>query len=194
MRHHLVLGSCLGLLLSTATGLYGEDLYNPKTFKSLTGDSKAFRVGDLITVQVYENSSASTSTDTSTQRTNSMNAGLSVTPSGKQWGGTLGVNGSFDGGGTTQRANRLLATLSVTVREILPNGELKLAGEQLLTVNGEKHKVFLEGRARAQDISSENTVLSTRLADAKINYVGDGDLTARQKRGWWRRLMDGLGF
>jgi flagellar L-ring protein precursor FlgH len=84
--------------------------------------------------------------------------------------------------------------LTVTVREVLPNGDLKVSGEQILTVNNEKHKVTLEGRVRQQDVSSDNVVLSSRLADAQINYVGDGDLSDRQKRAFWRRVADWLGL
>jgi len=171
-----------------------QSLYNESNYRALAGDNKAFRVGDVITVQVYENSSATSSADTSTQRTNNLSAAASTLSGSRQLGGSIGVAGNFGGGGKTQRANRLLATLSVNVQEILPNGDLKVSGEQLLTVNEEQHKVNLEGRVRPQDISSDNVVLSTRLADARIDYIGEGDLSERQKRGWWRKLVDWLGL
>jgi flagellar L-ring protein FlgH len=170
-----------------------ESLYREETYRPLAGDNKAYRVGDSITVQVFESSSASTSTDTNTQRKNSLNASVTALQL-RQRGFGIGVSGDFDGGGTTQRANRLLATLTVTVREALPNGDLKIGGEQLLKVNEELHRVNLEGRVRPQDISDGNVVLSTRLADARITYVGDGDLSERQKRGLWRQVVDWLGF
>jgi flagellar L-ring protein precursor FlgH len=185
---------CAALLAAFASATPAQQLYNEATYRALAGDRKALRVGDVITVQVYEQSSATTSTDTSTQRTNALNAGYASTRSGGQHGGSIAVGGSFDGGGTTQRANKLLVTLSVSVREVLPNGDLKLAGEQTLTVNEEQHKVSLEGRVRPQDVSGDNIVLSTRLADAHIEYLGDGDLSDRQKRGWWRKLLDALGL
>ncbi len=106
----------------------------------------------------------------------------------------MNVAGDFDGGGTTQRTNKLLATITVAVKEVLPTGDLRVAGEQLLTVNDEQHKVSLEGRVRPQDISDGNVVLSTRLAEAHINYVGDGELSDRQRRAWWRKLLDLLGL
>lgn len=184
-----------GLLCALAAHVAAQSLYDEKTYQTLASDHKAFRVGDLITVQVIEQSSASTSTDTSTQRTNSVTAGVSTSlASNHQVNGSLSLGGSFDGGGTTQRANKLLATLSVTVREVLPNGDLKVAGEQLLTVNGEQHRVNLQGQIRPQDISTDNLVLSNRLADAHIDYVGDGDLSDRQKRAWWRSVVDWLGL
>lgn len=174
-------------------GAGAESLYSEQTFRPLAGDHKAYRVGDVVTVQVLENSSATTSTDTSTARKNSLNATLATPPS-RQRGFGLAMAGDFDGGGTTQRASRLLATLAVTVREVLPNGDLQLGGEQVLTVNGEQHRVQLEGRVRPQDITDANAVLSTRLADARITYVGSGDLSERQKRSLWRSAMDWLGF
>lgn len=175
-----------------------ESLYSEAGYRPLAADAKASRIGDVITVQIFENSSASSSADTSTQRKNALSAGANVTNTARQFGmnfeasGTLG--GSFEGGGTTQRANRLLATITVTVKAVKENGDLEVAGEQLLTVNDEQHKVRVEGRVRPQDVSSDNVVLSTRLTDARILYVGDGDLSERNKRAWWRMLLDFLGL
>lgn len=185
--------AALGLAAAPAAG---ESLYVASTYRSLTEDRKAFRVGDVLTVQVYENSSASTSTDTSTRRNNALAAslGASAVAGGRNLTGAVNLGGTFDGGGTTQRANRLLATVTVRVREVLPGGDLRLAGAQSLTVNAEEQRVIVEGIARPQDVSPDNVVLSTRLADARIDYAGDGDLSQRGRRGWWRRLVDWLGF
>lgn len=177
-----------------ATAARADSLYVAGTFRPLAADIKAFRVGDVLTVQVFESSTASTTTDTTTRRKNDLGASFGNVNTGRQFGGTLSVNGDFEGGGATERSNKLLATLTVSVREVLPSGDLKVEGEQVLTVNEEQHLVRVEGRVRPQDISSDNVVLSTRLADARIHYLGDGDLSERQKRGWWRRLVDWLGF
>lgn len=178
----------------TVTPARAQKLFNEKTYRALAADRKALDVGDIITVQVFEQSSASTTTDTSTQRSNALGAGLTIANTGVQHGGSLSATGSFDGGGTTQRANKLLVTISVTVRQVLPNGDLVISGEQSLTVNKEQHKVALEGRVRPQDVAGDNTVLSTRLADTHIEYVGDGDLSDRATRAWWRHLLDILGL
>ena len=180
-------------LLGLGLGAAATSLYNESTFRPLTGDNKAFRVGDVLTVQVFENSSATTSTDTGTRRKNNLNAELThgtrrVAETG------IAVGGDFDGGGRTQRANRVLITLSVSVREVLPNGDLRVQGEQLLLVNEEQQKVTLEGRVRPQDVSDGNVVLSTRLADARITYLGEGEVSLRQQRAWWRKLLDWVGM
>ncbi len=178
--------------LASATG-HGGSLYDESTFKPLIADNKAFRVGDLLTVQVFENSSASSSADTGTRRRNNLNAQLSHA-GGKVADTGIGVNGDFDGGGRTQRSSRLLITLSVSVREVLANGDLRVSGDQLLAVNSEQQRVTVEGRVRPQDVSEGNLVQSTRLADARITYLGEGEVSERQQRAWWRRLLDLVGM
>jgi flagellar L-ring protein precursor FlgH len=184
----------LGLLLACAATLHagGTSLYDEATYRPLAADHKAHRVGDVLTVQVFENSSASASADTDTRRRNNLAAAL--THGAHRSDAALGVGGDFDGGGSTQRANRVLITLSVTVREVLPNGDLRVAGEQTLAINQEQQRVTLEGRVRPQDVSDANVVLSTRLADARITYLGEGELSQRQQRAWWRKLADWVGL
>jgi flagellar L-ring protein FlgH len=184
--------SCILALSMGIASAQGVSLYDEKTYRPLTGDNKAFRIGDMLTVQVFENSSASTSADTGTSRKNGIAAelghrGTTVAQT------SIALAGNFEGGGRTQRANRLLVTLSVSVREILPNGDLRVSGEQTLTVNQEPQRVTLDGRVRPLDISDANIVLSTRLADARITYVGEGDIAERNQRPWWRKLMDWIG-
>jgi len=179
--------------LSVAVCTQAQSLYDEKSFRSLAADNKAFRVGDLLTVQVVENSAAQANADTGTRRKNNLSVQLDRPKLGPTSVG-LATSGDFDGGGRTARAGKLLAQLSVTVREVLPNGDLRVSGEQLLLINEEQQKIDLEGRVRPQDISDGNVVLSSRLADARINYVGQGDLADRQKPAWWRKVFDWLGL
>jgi flagellar L-ring protein FlgH len=184
---------CIALAMAGATlPASAISLYDEATFRPLTGDRKAFRVGDVLTVQVFENSSATTTSDVDTRRKNSINAEL--THGTRRSATGVGVNGEFDGGGRTQRTNRMLITLSVTVQEVLPNGDLRLGGEQLMVVNKEEQRVKLEGRVRPQDVTDGNVVMSTRLADARITYVGEGEVSERQNRAWWRKLLDWAGL
>jgi len=189
-----VLKICMwAAVAATPAFVHAESLYQEGAYRPLTADNKAFRIGDVVTVQVLENSSATTNADTTTRRKNGITADFSLTRNPNV---TAGVNvaGDFDGGGRTQRASKLLAQLTVSVTAIQPNGDLQLAGEQVLFVNDEEQRVKLQGRARPQDISDGNIIVSTRLADAKITYVGEGDLSDRQRRSWWRSFMDWIGF
>lgn len=197
MKKTLSAYGLLGLLVLaaqvTVTPALAESLYSERQFRPLTADNKAFRIDDVITVQVYENASAAANADTATRRKNDVGGNLSVTRT-PPFAANLNVAGDFDGGGRTSRAGKVLALLTVRVQDILPNGDLRVAGEQLLVINGEQQRINLEGRVRPLDISDGNVVLSTRIADARITYVGEGDLSERQTRAWWRKALDFLGL
>lgn len=185
--------AAVALAVGAMNPAHAQSLYDAATFRPLTADQKAFRVGDVVTVQVMESASAAANADTGSRRSNSLGGQVIHAKSPAVRVG-LETNGEFDGGGRTSRTGRLLAQLSVTVREVLPNGDLRLEGEQLLTINDEQQRINLEGRARPQDISDGNVVLSTRLSNARITYIGEGDLADRQRPAWWRKVLDWFGF
>jgi len=187
-----LMGLALTLVFASANA-QAESLYDPTLYRSLGTDRKAARIGDVLTVQVVETSSATSSADTSTGRKSSIDAEFRLSRRPTTSGG-LEVDSDFDGGGKTQRSGRLLAQMSVNVVDIAPNGDLYVKGDQLLTVNDEQQKIHLKGRVRPQDISPGNVVLSTRLAEAEIIYVGEGELAGRQRPAWWNRFLNWLGF
>jgi flagellar L-ring protein precursor FlgH len=88
----------------------------------------------------------------------------------------------------------MLAQMTVTVTSVGANGDLFVTGEQLLEINADKQRIKVEGRVRPLDISDTNTVLSYRLADARISYLGDGELANHQHQGFWSRLFTMAGF
>lgn len=178
------------LLLSCAAD--AVSLYNESTYQALASDQKARQRGDLLTVLVYENSSATSAANTTAGR--DADVGLDVQNLTRSRSIGAGTGNQMNGRGRTQREGRVVAQITVTVQDVLQNGDLLVAGEHLLEVNNEKQQIRLEGRARAQDVTDTNTVLSTRLADAKISYVGEGDLADRQRPGWWQKIWTWLGL
>lgn len=169
------------------SSVQADSLYNPRTFQPLTSDVRVRHVGDLITVMVYESSSASSSANTTASR--EANVGLGVQAQKHQYTGAIKASNQSDGGGKTAREGKVLAQITVAVREITPSGDLIIGGEQLLEINNERQRIALEGRVRPQDISETNVVLSTRIADAHIRYAGQGDLSDKQRPAWWQRLL-----
>jgi flagellar L-ring protein FlgH len=167
-------------------------LYSDAQFQSLTADKRRFEVGEVLTVMVYENASATSSADTGTNRDSSV--GLGVNLSNWNKGAAVTANNDFNGTGRTQRAGRLLAQITVLVREVLPNGDLRVGGEQLLEINGEKQAIRAEGRVRPRDVSEANVVLSSRLAEARLAFVGDGVLGDMQRPRWWQKLLGLFGI
>lgn len=178
--------------LAAAGPLHAQSLYNEATFTPLVADHRARQPGDVLTVLVYETSSATTSADTAMQRRNEFSVGASWDRHNHR--AALGTSNVFDGGGTVRRSGRLLAQLTVTVTGIAENGDLLVAGEQNVEINSDMQHFSLEGRVRPIDITNNNTVLSNRIADARINYLGDGELAERQRPGFWSKVMTWLGF
>ena len=179
-------------LLAAPALAAAQSLYQDGSFRSLTADPRARAVGDALTVLVVESSSASSSANTTTDK----RGGLGVTLSGtsRTEKGAIDLNENFAGKGSIQRSGRLAAQLSVTVLDVAPNGDLWVGGRQLIEVNGEKQQIELQGRVRPVDISESNTVLSSRLADARISYVGAGVLGEKQRPGIVSRILSWLGL
>ncbi|MBV8464765.1 MAG: flagellar basal body L-ring protein FlgH [Burkholderiales bacterium] len=180
------------LLALAAIGTQAENLYDEQTYRPLASDKRAHLPGDAITVLIYENSSATTSADTNVQR--NTNAGLQASADQHAHQAAIGTNATFDGGGTIQRSDNLLAQITATVDHIAPNGDLWIKGEQVVEINSDKQRIKIEGRIRTLDISDSNTVPSNRVAEAKISYLGDGDLASHQKPGWISRFFSWAGL
>jgi flagellar L-ring protein precursor FlgH len=183
----------LGLAFACVSQASAESLFSESTYRPLVSDNKAHRLGDVLTVLVVENATAASSADTGGQRKQGL--GFDYTDTLHQSRSINGqLNNNFDGRGVTERSGRLLAQISVSVVGVLPNGELQVAGEQLLEINRESQRIKLEGRVRPQDVSDANTVASTRIADARISYVGDGDVSLRARPSWWHNLLTWIGL
>ncbi len=162
---------------------------------SLITTPRAGRVGDIVTVQIVESSSASNSATTTTGRSSSIAGGIEkffdledyVTPYTQVAGG---LESDFEGDGSTDRSGKLKATISARVVEELPNGDLRIAGSREMAVNNERQFITLTGFVRPRDIDHTNTVLSTYISDARITYSGSGVINDRQRPGWMMRTLD----
>jgi flagellar L-ring protein precursor FlgH len=186
----------LTLCLAGAWPAAAVDLYREGEYRPLTADARAFRVGDTLSVLVVETSSASSSADTGTRRnTDAALSGSVQTRSVDRRGEvTLAADNNFTGGARTARAGKLLAQIAVTVVGVEPNGDLRISGEQLLDVNDEQQRIRIEGRVRRNDIGESNSVVSSRIADARIYYSGEGVLAEGQRPGWITRVLRWLGL
>ena len=159
-------------------------------------NQKARMVGDIITINIVESSSASNNAATQTDRKSGISGGVenlfgwenSYDSNDKFFNPFGTVKGdlasTFDGSGTTTRSGKLNAYMTARVTEILPNGDYKIVGTRDVTVNNEKQYMMLSGLVRPRDVSAENVVLSTYIADAKITYSGAGIINDRQQPGW----------
>lgn len=159
---------------------------------SLTSDSRAYRVGDAVTVILQETTQASKRAGTSFSKGSS----ASVAPIGalgKTFGKTgieIAADRNFEGDATSTQQNALSGALTVIVQEVLPNGLLRVAGEKNLMLNQGEEFVRLKGFIRAQDIDNDNQVSSLRVANARIAYSGKGALADANQPGWLTRFFN----
>ena len=176
---------------STSRGVSGG-VFTGETV-SLTSDSRAYRVGDAVTVILQETTQASKRAGTSFSQGSSV--GVSpIAALGKTFGKTaidISADRSFEGDATSTQQNALSGALTVIVQEVLPNGLLRVAGEKNLTLNQGEEFVRLKGFVRAQDIDNDNQVSSLRVANARIAYSGKGALAESNQPGWLTRFFTG---
>ena len=191
MMRRLVLGMILAAAPITAAA--ADDLYRGSNWASLAADRKASAVGDLVTVVILTNNSASNSVAKGSKRDTAMNGNVSFANTFNKSAG-VSFGGTFDGQGSTARSDRIAAQLSATVDRVLPNGDLMISGWQVLKVNGETTNVKISGRVRPSDIDGSNQVLSSRIADAKIDYDGKGFASRSAKPGIITRIFRFLGL
>lgn len=187
-----ILRVIVALVLASSMLCNAEDLYQGHAYQSLISDRRAHQVGDVLTVLVVENSSATATAGTGTDKSNDLGIRFSIP--NRQESSSIGVGEEFDGQGRIARSGRLLAQLSVTVQDVGANGDLWISGDQLIEINEEKQSINLSGRVRPIDIDERNTVLSTRIANAEIKYIGDGVLADNQRKGWLSKVITFLGL
>ena len=171
--------------------------------KSLFADNKASSPGDIVTVAIYEQASASRQANTSTDRSSSLSAGLSNffgLEGSEQVSKNLDLanmlqgstENSFSGSGSTSRQEDLTATITTQVVSALPNGNLRIQGRKRVVVNNEEQYIGLSGVVRPEDINDVNVVDSQYVLDAEIIYAGRGPLSDKQRPGWFVRVMDNV--
>lgn len=161
-----------------------------KNSKGMFADSKARKVGDIVTILIAESMSTSqkAASDFTKDLKHDNAAGvgpiLKILPE-------IAVDSSQSGSaeGSRMRTSSLVAKITAQVIEVLPNGNLRIEGKSVLDIDTEKQELTITGTVRSQDISPENTVLSTYLADIQIKCSGKGAIADRQKEGLISKLI-----
>lgn len=152
-------------------------------------DRRAAQVGDILTVELDESFSASKQQTSSGNKQNDYDLNLpGVFGAGivdKYLDG--GTTQNFSGSGQASQSNSLTGRMSVSVVRILPGGNLEILGQKKLTLNNGDEYIRLRGIVRPADIGSDNIVLSNRIANAEIKYIGAGQLADTAKPGWLRQ-------
>lgn len=161
-------------------------------YAPLTSGQRAARVGDVLTIQLLERTTAGITNSTDTGKDGSF--GLTPPATGPlslfdPSDVNISGNQSFKGKGNAAQSNTLSGELSVTIAAVYPNGTMLVKGEKRVALNRGDEFVQFSGIVRAADISADNRVVSTRVADAKINYKGKGDIARSSSQGWLQRFF-----
>ena len=171
-------------------------IYHDNQNMELFSDARAHRVGDILTVVLVESTQASKKASTSTSKKDKADVaaptimGKDLTINGNPLSVGLDSERNFDGSGSSSQSNQLTGQITVTVAQRLSNGNLIVRGEKWLTINQGQELVRIAGIVRPQDIGQDNTVASTRVADARISYTGRGTLADANTRGWLSRFFN----
>jgi flagellar L-ring protein precursor FlgH len=157
-------------------------------------DARALRENDLVVVRVEEVADAKRSADTDMTHRSDLSATAAFMKAvGDARPPQTIAQGTFDkrfqGLGTTARTERLTATVPALVRKVLPNGNLFIEGHRVVLVNSEEHHFYISGVVRPIDIDQENSVKSSMVADAEIEFTGRGILSENQRQGWLSRFL-----
>jgi len=167
-------------------------------------DTKARKVGDIVTITIAENTTSSQTATTQTSKASDYNmqtGRLLGLPGNLGVQNFLGLGSGFtpdldatitnthDGSGTTTRNGSLNTTMTAIIKEILPSGNYRIEGKRSVTVNYEEQILVLSGIVRKEDINFDNTISSTLIANSSITYEGRGAITDQQRVGWAGKIL-----
>jgi flagellar L-ring protein precursor FlgH len=170
-------------------------IFQPVGYRPLFEDRKPRYVGDLLTIQINERLNASQSANSSSERTAEFDAafpgvrgvlGTRINP----LAATANATNTFDGKGATSSSNLFTGTISVTVIEVLANGNLRVAGEKQIGIRRNSEALRFTGVIDPARIQPGNTISSTQVADVRLDYRGGGYIEEAQIKGWLSRFFD----
>jgi flagellar L-ring protein FlgH len=165
-------------------------------------DTRAVRVGDFVIIHINESADAQGDSNTNLSRDSSGSSGfdamLGLVPALKRAYPDIdptklisfASQSAFTGSGTTERKGQLSGDIAVRVVREMPNSDLFIEGTKVVLINNEEYHLYLSGLVRPTDIAQDNSIQSTRIADAQIEFTGRGDLADQQRKGWFARLVD----
>lgn len=180
----VVIGFCLSARAS--------DLLDISKFRALTADKVAYRVGDTVTILILEQSRAVSSAETNSDKEVRINASAYDNTRENDLG--VAIASGTGGEAITERNGFLSGQITVTVKEKNSLGHLIVEGTQVILINGEEQSIKIKGALRQEDIAKNNTVISNRLTDAKLEFTGKGDISEAQKKGIIARFFSWLGL
>ena len=170
---------------------HSDSIYQAESAWLLHEDIRARRVGDMLTVLLLEQTDAEHSAETGSSKNSSSSISNPVIfgNSPSSFENSLDSDHSFDGSGESSQSNSLNGNVTVIVVDVLANGNLVVQGEKWININQGEEFIRLRGIVRPNDINPDNTIASTRIANADIQYGGDSFLADSNEPGWLTKFL-----
>lgn len=186
-------------IVNSSGSIYQASQPSSFGYQPMFEDRRPRNIGDVLTIVLQENVSASKSSSINAGRNGGVNLGVKTVPHfldglvgrGKVDTDISGSN-DFKGSGGANAKNTFSGTITVTVQDVMINGNLKVIGEKQIAINQGTEFIRFSGVVNPRTISGNNTVISTQVADARIEYVGNGYIDEAQTMGWLQRLFFNL--
>jgi flagellar L-ring protein precursor FlgH len=165
-------------------------------------DTRALRVGDTVIVRIDEHADAQGDATTELNKDTNRNAGIeaffALMPKLQRENPNLDPSqllsmaskSDFNGEGHTTREGSLVGTIGVHVKKELPNGDLFIEGTKVVMINHEEYHLYISGVIRATDIAQDNSIASSLISDARVEFTGRGDINDQVERGWLTKVLD----
>jgi flagellar L-ring protein FlgH len=195
----------LALAVVLATASRADSLWptSGQSARGIYADRKASASGDILTIVIAESAIAQSSQNKKSERESSLDDAVQQflfsaatsrlgTHNGELPATKNTGKSTYSGGGSVNNSQSLSARAAVLVSDVLPNGNLVVEGVRVVTFAGETQYVVLRGLVRPDDIARDNTILSTNIADARVEFYAEGSLTDAQKRGWLSKVYEKL--
>ncbi len=171
----------------------GSIYQSRRGYQPLFEDRRPRAIGDILTIVLNEQVSASQTSQSSANRSGSASLDLAQIPDIidflEDYGFDVASDNIFSGSGATQANNTMTGTITVSVLEVLNNGNLRVRGEKQIAINQGTEFIRFSGVVNPQTVTAANTVPSNQVADARIEYVGDGYINEAQHMGWLQRFF-----
>jgi flagellar L-ring protein FlgH len=165
-------------------------------------DTRALRVGDVVHIRIDEEADAqggaTTNLTKGSSREANVDALLGLVPAIQKAYPNIDPKAlmsmastyDFTGDGQTQRAGKLTGSIAVRVKQTMPNGDLYVEGTKVVMINHEEYHLYISGVARTADIEGDNSIVSSMIADARVEFTGRGDINDQVERGWFNKILD----
>jgi flagellar L-ring protein precursor FlgH len=203
MKNFFIFIFFCAILWTPAQQVLADSLYPVEGSSSIYTEKRARRIGDVITILIQENTNATAAAGSQYQKAGSVGIGAGTEIGGIGFGQNLlnsnnniglGASSSHQGQGTSSGSTTITGEMTAKIVSVLPSGNYLVEGTHYIVVNEDKQTVEITGEIRPDDISSENTISSLRIANAKIKMTGSGPASETANPGILTRVLSWLGL